>query len=667
VIILNYRKIRKITVLAILLFLSSTILIAAKTNISFSNPLGDMELAATSTTTMVYVDPPSVNKSVGETFTIDVVVADVADLYGVDIQFQWDPSILEYVNHTAHITKDNYADGILYEPGMFIMDNVDEAAGTYWISYACMDPAPAFNGTGTVFNMTFTVKKAGGCLLEFLKDPRSLLPLIQLSNKAGWSISYDWQDGYFETPGIPTASFTWQPQIGVVGKPTSFNASESFTPSGTIVMYYWDFADGNTTASTSAEITHAFNHTVFTKTYSVSLKVEDDAGVKSSLTVEQVTIVKSRNIEIMSIALSSTKKRVNSTIQANASVTNDGYANESFTLAAYYNTSATEWTMIATTNVVNLSRTTKEYCFIWNTTGVEADKHYLIKVNATTVPYEDETDNTMISEPVYITSEAIHDLAVETFRLQASYGGDKFAVPVILGESALFTIGIENHGSVPEESYCVVVYSNGSLLNDWSITDALDAGAANTLTYTWNNISQRGRYNITAQVTITPDDNNTQNNQLQQMMHVIGKPILNITYTPETLVVNQVIVLNASSSVHGDPDGQITSYYWAIYAPGQELEEIPKYQSAESEISTSYEFTEAGNWTIVLRVKDNYGITYSGTRSQTGVYKLTEKMLVQGGGWGLIEYIAVIIVVAVAAIAAFVLIRRRRSGLTPTE
>ena len=672
---MNFQKKQKIAFLAMLLFLISTILIATKTNRSFSKPTGDMKLAATSTP-LVYVNPPNITKSVGETFTIDVVVADVADLYGIDIQFKWDPSILEYVSHTTKIPVDTYPDGILYEPGIFVVDNTDPTAGTYQISYACMDPAPVFDGTGIVFNMTFNVIKEGGCTLEFPKNEWGV-PLTQLSSSAGTPMIHTVQDGVFETVGIPEASFTWQPQIGVVGKSTCFNASESNTPSGTIVAYYWDFADLNATVSTNAEITHAYNASGL---YSVSLIVENDAGVNSSKTVKQVTIVESRNIKIISVSPSTDKTIINSTIMANITVTNNGYTNENFILAAYYNTSATEWTMIATTNVTNLKfGSTKEYSFIWDTTGVEAEKYYVIKANATLVPYEDEADNTKISEPLLITSKIIHDLAVESIMMQASHGGDEFPVPVILGESALFTIGIKNNGTVPVQSYSVVVYSNGTSLNDWPITDALGTGATKTLTYTYESedISQRGLYNITVQVIISTGDNYTQNNQIRQMMRVIETPILNITYTPETLIMNQTIVLNASDSVHGDPNGQITSYYWKIFAPGQELEEIPQYESAESEISVSYKFMEEGNWTIVLRVKDNYGITYSGTRTLTRTpYRLEEKICVtvegdgengEDGGGIPPEYIAIIIVVVVAAIVAFVLVRRRRSGLTPKE
>jgi len=151
----------------------------------------------------VYVDPPSVNKSVGETFTIDVVVADVANLYGVDIQFKWDPSILEYVNHTLKIPVDTYADGIMSEPGMFIKNEANGALGTYWGTYVSFDPAPAFDGTGIAFNLTFRVIKAGGCALEFPKDPITGLPFIDLNDIDGMPMAYDYQDGYFETVSIP--------------------------------------------------------------------------------------------------------------------------------------------------------------------------------------------------------------------------------------------------------------------------------------------------------------------------------------------------------------------------------------------------------------------------------------------------------------------------------
>ncbi|MCK4434199.1 hypothetical protein KAU92_01820, partial [Candidatus Bathyarchaeota archaeon] len=238
------------------------------------------------------------------------------------------------------------------------------------------------------------------------------------------------------------------------------------------------------------------------------------------------------------------------------------------------------------------------------------------------VPYEDEADNTMISEPLFITSERIRDLAVETLMLQASHWGNKFDVPVILGENVILFVTIKNLGSIPEQAFIVLLSINNTNFWRWRIMEILSPGATITFTWTWDKPAQPGEYNITAKVLI-PYDTNPQNNRLHRFLRVIDTPILHITCTPETLLVNQTITLNASRSVHGDPDGQITSYKWEIYAPWQIVGvNVPEYMSAESEISVSYNFTEQGNWTIVLRVKDNYNITYVGKRSLTDAYRM---------------------------------------------
>ncbi|GAI93799.1 unnamed protein product, partial [marine sediment metagenome] len=115
--------------------------------------------------TRVYVDPEHNSFAVGETFTITVIVADIENFYGLDLKFSWDTSILEYVSHVAKIPVEDFPDGILHE-GMFIKDKEDAVAGTYWVSYACMDPAPTFSGTGIAFEITFSAIDTGSCTLD---------------------------------------------------------------------------------------------------------------------------------------------------------------------------------------------------------------------------------------------------------------------------------------------------------------------------------------------------------------------------------------------------------------------------------------------------------------------------------------------------------------------
>jgi hypothetical protein len=56
------------------------------------------------------------------------------------------------------VPKDTYTDGVLWNPILPLANKVNTTEGTYWIAYSSLAPAPTFNGSGTVFTMTFEVK-----------------------------------------------------------------------------------------------------------------------------------------------------------------------------------------------------------------------------------------------------------------------------------------------------------------------------------------------------------------------------------------------------------------------------------------------------------------------------------------------------------------------------
>lgn len=116
--------------------------------------------------TTVCVDPPEVTCPRMNNFSISVKIRDVDGLYGLQIGFSWDSSLLEYINHTVHIPVENYSDGVLHELATPVYDAVNETAGTYFVAYASWDPAPVFNGNGTVFTISFHVKDVSQCVLE---------------------------------------------------------------------------------------------------------------------------------------------------------------------------------------------------------------------------------------------------------------------------------------------------------------------------------------------------------------------------------------------------------------------------------------------------------------------------------------------------------------------
>ncbi len=172
--------------------------------------------------TVLYVDPPEVKDlAPSQIFSIAVKIRNVTNFYGLDLQFRWDPTLLDYVNHTMKIPVETYPDGVLYQPVVPIKDNVDATAGTYWVAQASVDPAPSFNGTGTIFEMFFHVKDWGSCTLEiYSSDP---------SDKDGMPIPHTVQHGYFsnyEPPPPPPARIYIDPE-SVIN--SSLTACRNFT------------------------------------------------------------------------------------------------------------------------------------------------------------------------------------------------------------------------------------------------------------------------------------------------------------------------------------------------------------------------------------------------------------------------------------------------------
>jgi len=152
--------------------------------------------------TVVKVDPSLIEyhaNATGQQFTVAVKIVDVTNLYGFDLKFRWNTTFLSYVNRSVYVPRNaSSPDGVLWGSTsdgslLKVMDAVNTTAGTYWIAYASMYPAPSFNGTGTVFNMTFSVIYHPG------QPPDANITLelysTDLSNPIGNPIPHTTQDG----------------------------------------------------------------------------------------------------------------------------------------------------------------------------------------------------------------------------------------------------------------------------------------------------------------------------------------------------------------------------------------------------------------------------------------------------------------------------------------
>ena len=64
------------------------------------------------------------------------------------------------------------------------------------------------------------------------------------------------------------------------GQASSFDASASSDPDGTVASYHWDFGDGTSQTTVSPTVTHTY---ATSNTYTVTLTVTDDAGCSTAL------------------------------------------------------------------------------------------------------------------------------------------------------------------------------------------------------------------------------------------------------------------------------------------------------------------------------------------------------------------------------------------------
>ncbi|UCD26676.1 MAG: PKD domain-containing protein, partial [Candidatus Bathyarchaeota archaeon] len=77
----------------------------------------------------------------------------------------------------------------------------------------------------------------------------------------------------------PVAEFSESAETVYTGETTTFNASESYDPDGTIVAYYWDFGDDTNASGTVVE--HAYDDD---GSYTVILTLIDDNGATATAT-----------------------------------------------------------------------------------------------------------------------------------------------------------------------------------------------------------------------------------------------------------------------------------------------------------------------------------------------------------------------------------------------
>ncbi len=142
--------------------------------------------------TKVHIEPALIEDTTlipSTNFTVELRISNVTDLYGFDIILRWNASLLSYSSHLLKIPVEDYPGGVLHEQTFLVANQVNTTAGSYWVAASSLYPAPSFNGSGAVFEITFVVLEYGEDTLDISKSA--------ISNSNGESIPHSVESGYF--------------------------------------------------------------------------------------------------------------------------------------------------------------------------------------------------------------------------------------------------------------------------------------------------------------------------------------------------------------------------------------------------------------------------------------------------------------------------------------
>lgn len=449
---------------------------------------------------VVHFYPQEVSAYVGEEITTSLVIFNVTGFYAFDVEFSWNTTILQYVDHNVTTPVEDYPNpqdpspyaGIMHSQVLQFRNVIDENGSIpgaepetkAWFAYSSMPPAPVFSGNGTIFTMTLNVVSPGTCDLILLS--------VELSDINADPIECYKFDGKFSTPEKPFADFTFSPTEPHINDTIIFNATLSKPHGGIVTSYMWDFGDSNITTVSTPLVTHFYIHA---ESFNVTLTITDSEELNDSTWII-IVVSDIHDVSILDISTSTLETYIGHLVNITTIVKNEGTATENFNVTTYYNTTSLE-----TKLVTNLTRDTEAtLTFTWNTTGVHPGP-YVVSAEASTVPGETEVINNYLTDGI-VNARLPPDIAITDVTHSKTVVGQGYLV--------MINVTVENRGDAIETFDLTVDY-NSNIIETLPIT--LEDGALTTGTFTWNTTGiTLGSYIISTYASQLPDEANITDN-----------------------------------------------------------------------------------------------------------------------------------------------------------
>jgi len=367
---------------------------------------GSVYLSQSITIATVDVVPSTVTACIGQSFSINVNISCVLDLYGWEFKLSWNSTLLDAVN----VTQGNF----LKNGGeTFFASKTDNTAGYVLVDCTLLGNVLGVSGNGTLAVVKFCVERTGESILDLYNTT--------LVNSSEQPIAHQSTDGY--------GYFTFAHDItviGVIALPTTVFPSQSVQINATVENEGGYAENFNVTAYSNFEVIETQSvslnpeeYTVLTFTWNTTGVGKGDYTLSANASVvpgevdtADNTQVADSTVTVLSIGhdvaikdVTPFKTVVGQGYPISVGVTAKNYGNftETFNVTVYYNDTAIilpdekNYTTITLT-----SGNSTTVAFTWNTTGV-AKGNYTITAEATQPPGEtDTTDNTLTNGIVYV-------------------------------------------------------------------------------------------------------------------------------------------------------------------------------------------------------------------------------------------------------------------------
>jgi len=563
-----------------------------------------MSPVTASPTTTLYVDPASIidtGLTPGKSFTININVAGVTDLFGFNFKLKY---------KTAVLTATSVAIGSFLLPDYIEWQNeINDAVGYVWYSVSQdLYEEAGVTGSGTLATISFTVDALGGSCL-YLCDTQ----LTATPDTEEHPIDHEVYDGHF------------------VNAPVHDIAITRVTPSNTLVI------QGQTVNVTVV----ARNHGNFTESFNVAAYANATAiGTPKTVTnlapggreklnfTWDTTGVTLGNYTIYTISANATTVPEETDTTDNTYNRNYNYYKKTY---VYIIIKVIEKGPVAAFNysptcpVVNETVTFNASDSTPSSTGNITFYHWkfgdgtpvfvVTGPNTTHIYLQPGTYNVTLTVKDSQTWDSKKwDLTDKTWKLVTVYLPDVVALVNVTAyptnvtkpEPVFINITVANEGVSNEtfKTFNFTIYYNGNHIGTWT-NITLDPGKNTTLLFTWNTTyiyaTPTGTtYTISANATEHPYELNTINNRfIDGTVTVYTLLSAKFTYSPEKPIEGQPVNFNASlSTPNPKTNATITSYAWD-FGDG----------TSGSGMTATHTYAKAGSYTVKLKVTDSEGLS----------------------------------------------------------